>query len=100
MRTRNTKTRSDKNTLIRITFWMNTAIFFLSCYVIAKVPDGVGFAAFAFTGSLLWYLAYIKANYFEEERRPAAATTSLPDATKAPTTASILTPKEGQRNAL
>ena len=60
---------------------MNTAIFFLSCYVIAKVPDGVVFAAFAFTGSMLWYLAYIKANYFEEEeRRPAAASTSLPDA--------------------
>ena len=90
-----------KNTLIRITFWMNTAIFFLSCYVIAKVSDGVGFAAFAFTGSLLWYMAYIKANYFEEkERRPAAATTSLPDATKASTTASILALKEGQRNAL
>lgn len=69
-----------RNTLIKVTFWLNTAIFFLSCYVIAKVPEGVGFAACAFMASLIWFLAYVKANFFEESGRPAAATTSLPDA--------------------
>lgn len=69
-----------RNTLIKVTFWLNTAIFFLSCYVIAKVPEGVGFAACAFMASLIWFLAYVKANFFEESGRPAAATTSLQDA--------------------
>ncbi len=72
-----------RNTLIKVTFWLNTAIFFLSCYVIAKVPEGVGFAACAFMASLIWFLAYVKANFFEESGRPAAATTSLPDAKSA-----------------
>lgn len=75
-----------RNTLIKVTFWINTGIFFLSCYVIAKVPEGVGFAACAFMASLIWFLAYVKANFFEESvesRRPAAATTSLPDAKSA-----------------
>lgn len=69
-----------RNTLIKVTFWLNTGIFFLSCYVIAKVPEGTGFAACAFMASLIWFLAYVKANFFEESGRPAAATASLPDA--------------------
>lgn len=80
MRTCNTKTRSDKNTLIRITFWMNTAIIILASYTIRCIPENALFAGFAYMFSSLWLTAYAVANNMEKRPPVAATTDSLQDA--------------------
>lgn len=94
MRTRITKTRSDKNTLIRITFWMNTAIIILACYTIRNIPENALFAGFAYMFSSLWLTAYAVANNMEKRPPVAATTDSLQDAPESITTQAQDTTKE------
>lgn len=93
MRTRITKTRSDKNTLIRITFWINVAIIVLASYTIRNIPENALFAGVAYTCSSLWLTAYVVAN-FEEKRPSTAGTADSPDAPKSITTQAKDTTKE------
>ena len=48
--------------IIKATAWIHVGIVMLSLYTIARIPEHVGFAAAAFTFSMIWLTAYVWTN--------------------------------------